>query len=280
MRKHVMLLLFLSSFSLSAQTIDVGVFTGGAFYSGDLNENKLDNYLQFLHSANGAFVRWNHGLVSMKLGFNMAKLSGDDQFGPYPERQLHFRTDLKELALTTQLNLIRWETSNYAAITPYLFGGVAVFRFNPEAQYDNKWIELQPIGTEGQGLPGYDEPYNLTQFAIPMGLGIKFEMSDRIALSFEFGARKLFTDYLDDIGGTSISYIELSRGSGPEVARISFPSVDPDKANEMGVLPRGNSSHKDWYYISGISITYSFDWTKSAIYTNSGKRFGCPTFKI
>lgn len=277
MRKHYFLILFLGSFSLSAQTFDIGAFTGGAFYSGDLNKNKLDNYLQFLHSANGAFVRWNQGVVSFKLGFNITKLSGDDLVGPYPERQLHFRTNLFELALTTQINLLRWEPSKYTAIEPYIFGGLAMYQFDPEAQYNGTWIRLQPLGTEGQGLAGYESPYELTQIAIPFGIGIKFEMSDKISLGFEFGVRKLFTDYLDDIGGTDINYEELSRGNGPLSAQMSFPFVDPEKTGEGTPLRRGNEK-VDGYFISGVSLAYTFDWSKSAQYKNSSNRFICPSF--
>ena len=279
MRKHFFLFLFLSSFSLSAQTLEVGIFTGGAFYSGDLNENKLDNYLQFLHSANGGFIRLNKGIISVKLGALVTKLSGDDAFGPYPSRQLHFRTNLSELSLTTQLNLIRWEPSRYTALEAYVFGGAAIFNFNPQAQYEGKWTDLQPLGTEGQGLPGYAEPYQLTQLAIPLGLGVKFKLSERFSLGFEFGGRKLFTDYLDDVGGTMIGYSELSRGNGPIAAQLSFPSVDPSVASEIDQGSRGNSIHNDWYYISGISLTYAFDWSKSAAYRGNLNRFGCPSFR-
>ena len=278
MRKHFVLLFFLCSFSLSAQTFDIGAFTGGAFYSGDLNKNKLDNYLQFLHSANGAFVRWNQGLVSFKLGFNITKLSGDDLVGPYPDRQLHFRTNLFELALTTQINLLRWEPSKYTAIEPYIFGGLAMYQFDPEAKYNGTWIRLQPLGTEGQGLVGFESPYELTQLAIPYGAGVKFELSRKISLSFEFGARKLFTDYLDDIGGTAISYEALSRGNGPVAAELSFPFVDPAKAEGGSPLRRGNKK-SDGYFIGGVSLVYTFDWSKSAAYKNSINRFICPSFK-
>ena len=43
------------------------------------------------------------------------------------------------------------------------------------------------------------KPYNLTQFAIPFGGGIKFRVSENVVLAYEVGFRKTFTDYLDDV---------------------------------------------------------------------------------
>ena len=34
------------------------------------------------------------------------------------------------------------------------FVGVGGFYFNPKAKYEGKWVSLQPLGTEGQGLNG------------------------------------------------------------------------------------------------------------------------------
>jgi hypothetical protein len=85
--------------------------------------------------------------------------------------------------------------------TPYFFGGLAVFRFNPYAFDENgEKVFLKPLSTEGQGLDGYNtKPYGLTQFALPAGFGLKYAFDDRVRLGFEVGLRKTFTDYLDDV---------------------------------------------------------------------------------
>ena len=36
----------------------------------------------------------------------------------------------------------------------YLFAGVGGFYFDPKAQFQNTWVRLKPLGTEGQGLEG------------------------------------------------------------------------------------------------------------------------------
>ena len=45
------------------------------------------------------------------------------------------------------------------------------------------------------------DPYSLSQFSIPMGLGIKLSLGEKFSLSAEYGVRMTFTDYLDDVGG-------------------------------------------------------------------------------
>jgi hypothetical protein len=43
-------------------------------------------------------------------------------------------------------------------ITPFLFGGIAVFKFNPTTEAaDGNTYELQPLGTEGQGTTEYPD---------------------------------------------------------------------------------------------------------------------------
>ena len=86
-------------------------------------------------------------------------------------RNLHFRNDLKEFAITGIYNFIAdGRNSNARAkFTPYVFGGLALVAHSPEAitlrsEFGSvtitdlsKWVKLQPLHTEGQGQPGYQK---------------------------------------------------------------------------------------------------------------------------
>ena len=65
------------------------------------------------------------------------------------------------------------------------------------------WIDLQPLGTEGQftGIAGTPKPYSLLQIGVPLGGGILYRLMDKWDLSLEFSYRFVFTDYLDDVSG-------------------------------------------------------------------------------
>ena len=126
---------------------------------------------------------------------------------------------------------------------------------NPTTEYNGEQIELQPIGTEGQGSSlSEKDQYNLTQLVVPLGVGFKINLGQRAAVSFEYGIRKTFTDYLDDVGeGNYIQPDLLAQENGDIAARLSDRSLSE---NPM-VGSRGNSATKDWYSMFGVMLTFS-----------------------
>ena len=58
--------------------------------------------------------------------------------------------------------------------------------------------------TEGQGTTSFQnrKPYSLTQLSIPFGGGVKIGVSDDFNIIIEYGLRKTFTDYIDDVSTT------------------------------------------------------------------------------
>ena len=62
---------------------------------------------------------------------------------------------------------------NRERFTPFVYAGAGMCWFNPQALYEGQWVELQPLGTEGQGLPQYPDrqPYAKYTFVFPFGGG-------------------------------------------------------------------------------------------------------------
>ncbi len=181
-----------------------------------------------------------------------------------------------EFSAQFELNFFQYFTgSKKHRFSPYIFGGVALFNFNPEAYYFNpttlegKWYDLQPLGTEGQGTVTRSsaKPYSLTQFAIPFGLGVKFSLSKSICLGAEWGLRKTFTDYIDDVSTTYMDHTTLSAEKGQIAAALADRTpelIDPDTnlpriPNEDG-MSRGNSETTDWYSFAGLTITFKLGY--------------------
>jgi len=136
-------------------------------------------------------------------------------------------------------------------------GGINIMRMNPKARYNGEWIELQPLGTEGQGssLTTAPKKYSLNQIVIPFGIGIKVNLSHHSSFSMEYGFRKTFTDYLDDVSGL---YPDLSV-LDPLARELSDRARNPEGINQSSYgLQRGNPADKDWYTVFGFSITYEF----------------------
>ncbi|QJW89198.1 outer membrane beta-barrel protein [Spirosoma taeanense] len=197
---------------------------GSSHYYGD-----VAGYRKFL-KATYIMPRWNVGLgytrqftpnFAARAMFTWARIAGDDytfnkndyvESGQQYARNLHFRNDLKEFALTGIYNFVAdGRNSNMRAkFTPYVFGGVALLAHSPEARtpappnnepYEaQKWVKLQPLHTEGQGQPGRDKPYSLVTASVPVGFGLRYALNESFNVAFEIGYRYSFTDYLDDVG--------------------------------------------------------------------------------
>ncbi|MCO6476268.1 MAG: outer membrane beta-barrel protein [Phaeodactylibacter sp.] len=266
----------LLSFSdLSAQGAELGIMAGGSLYSGDLSPKEFGLYTQDVSPAFGFFGRFNLGSAfALRLGLSLGKVSADDFDHGREDRGLNFRSNITEFALTGELNLFKLGSYQDRGVMPFVFAGVAVFHFNPEAEFDGDYIELQPLGTEGQGLPGYEEPYALTQIAIPLGLGVKFLLNETITLGLEFGGRKLFTDYLDDVSDTQANYFDILEGNGELAARLSRPTLK-DPGPETADYRRGGAFN-DWYYFGGLALSFRLQGGGGGF--GRGKGIGCPTF--
>lgn len=282
MKRILFLTIFVCYFPfVQAQDFEVGGAIGTALYSGDLAPDEFGVYFETLNPSAGVFLRLNAGQAfAGRISLNYARIGGDDLNGPHPDRGLSFRSDIVEFALTAELDLFRIGYPDVFQVEPYLFGGVAAFRFNPQTQFEGRWIPLQPLGTEGQGLEGYDAPYDLFQVAIPMGGGLKIHFNSVWTLGFEFGGRLLSTDYLDDVGTTDVNYNELLQGNGPLAAQLSNPSIE-NAGGEDIVYRRGGDSN-DWYYIGSVTLSYHFGsgggYGHLPRQRRGNRELGCPKF--
>lgn len=252
---------------MNAQHLEVGVLVGGANYVGDLSNNSSNLYLGETKLAAGAFVRQNFNhLFAARLSFNWARISGQDanvgNDDYVRDRNLSFRSSLLEFGLIGEFNILGYQPYALARpFSPYLFAGIAGTKFNPKARYQGDWVELQPLGTEGQGMQGFDSPYKRFAFAIPFGVGVKYALTDQLNLGLELGARPTFTDYLDDVSGDYVAYPQLLAGNGQLAAALGNRTGELGNGEPVVVetgLQRGDDAKKDWYFILGLTVSYNF----------------------
>jgi hypothetical protein len=257
----VVLGLFIAGKSVS-QAPELGLFLGGGYYIGDLNPYKHFYQTKFA----GGLIYRNQIKSSDRLSFRMHLFYGkvgandvDSKFEHHVNRNLNFTSTILEIGPALEIHFLPYEIgSSKRPGTPYLFFGLNYFKMNPMGLYNNEPIELQPLGTEGQGTSqNTNQPYKLNQLSIPMGIGLKFNLTNRIALGFEYGARKTFTDYLDDVSGSYVNTNILEEEAGILAAFMSDRSLVTEGAyaTNNGLL-RGNPNNKDWYHFFGITINY------------------------
>jgi len=241
----------LISYIAQAQTVELGLFGGGTYYLGELNPG-----LPFVNTqpAFGVSARYSKSTRwSYKLTYIRGKVTGsDDQFSGVVNRGLAFKSNINDFSLVAEFSFWDYFTgSKNDYFTPYLFAGVGFFTFTPMSL---DGVKLRPLGTEGQNDPtrGQD-PYNSYSVSVPFGVGLKYSVSRRIGLNFEWGMRKTFTDYIDDISTTY--YLDGSQIDPNVPAEILS---DPTMNHQQG-MQRGDPKNFDWVSYAGLTISYKID---------------------
>lgn len=235
-----------------AQTSELGVFVGKSYYLGDLNPS---SHFALSQSAGGVLYRYN---FNPRWAFKFNALFGsvmgsDNETNGNNPRNLSFRSSISELSAQIELNFFQlYNSKGKNPFSPYLFAGFSVFSFNPQANINNHWYDLQPLGTEGQGLEGRPDRYSLTNFSFPFGLGFKVNFLRNFSFGAEWGMRKTFTDYLDDVSTTYYDTDLLSINR----SEITSQLADRSEVKHPAGSGRGNSTTKDWYSFTGIWLTF------------------------
>jgi hypothetical protein len=159
-----------------------------------------------------------------------------------------------------------------------VFAGVAVYHFNPyTTDTAGRKYFLQPLSTEGQGFYQDRKPYKLTQFAIPFGGGFKAALGENLRVGVEFGIRKLFTDYLDDVSTTYVDPNLLLTNRGPKSVELAYREMElktgvPYQTGEN----RGNPKFKDWYYFTAVTTSIRLGSSGGGGGKAKRSRIGCP----
>jgi len=204
--------LFLISASLIAQRSEVGFGLGTFNYTGDL----VRNY-NFKYSKPAATVFYRSNLskvVSFRAAFTAGKIGASekpiDAFAV--NRNASFNLFLLEASTVMEYHFLNWrETKRFVRFTPYLFAGLGLFGISGNAQKNAE--------------------YSNVQGSIPFGAGVKYIYNPKWYFSLEFGIRKTFFDYLDNIS-----------------------AGDPRDKNYQ----YGNPNDNDNYYFLGITLTRTF----------------------
>ncbi|TRX50436.1 outer membrane beta-barrel protein [Fulvivirga sp. M361] len=209
----VLMLCMLCSSAWSQET-EIGFGIGGFKYSGDLSRGIN---LKSITPAGTVFFRNNlSNAVSFRVGLTAGQMAASDDKTPIDpfaqQRDASFDIFVFEASTVFEYHFLKWRQEHtLIRWTPYLFGGLAIFGLSGEGDKPAEYSNIQP--------------------AIPFGLGIKYILNPKWYMGVEFGARKIFFDYLDNV----------SEGDGT-IKNFDY----------------GNRFDNDSYYYFGVSMTYSF----------------------
>jgi len=224
--------IFLSNFlAVQAQEgAELGVFTGIAHYFGDLN---TDFQITDPKVAFGIVGRYNFNeRVSFKLAGAISQVAADDINSNNTferRRNLNFESSILDASAQIEFNFLPYiHGSKDEFFTPYLFAGFGITQFNPQTT------------------------------SLAFGAGLKVDINYEWSINVEFSARKLFTDYLDDVSTVYPETNDLENFRGDLSVALSDRSLPiPERIGEPG-RQRGNEQNKDSYAFLTVGIVYYF----------------------
>lgn len=230
----------------------------------------------------GAYVGYKYAIYQKfygRLDFTYGKVSGNDQLTGEIFRQnrnLHFKSHVFELALMAEyeipLNFRKGHIHDIKGVrgwgnggsSLFVFVGVGAFYFNPKAELEGVWYELQPLRTEGQGLPGGPKKYRRVAVSWPVGASITKRLAPQFSLGIELSYRFTTTDYIDDV---STSYfnpydVALYHETHPDIAAyFSNPALGASQGGLSNVVTspgqqRGDETDDDGWMLFSIKCQY------------------------
>lgn len=218
--------------------------------------------------------------LSNKTMLSYGWLHGDDKkttelFRSY--RNLNFRSPIVEFATQFEYSIIKEKQGHRYNLrrvrglkgfktNTYFFIGVGGFYFNPKGKYkDGKWVALQPLGTEGQGLVPTRKMYSRFSVCIPYGIGFKYGLNRRWSIGLEFGTRKTFTDYIDDVSSTYFDNQMLKEQRGDVAAYLADPSSQEHPNYTAAYQQRGDGKDKDSYMFMLLNFTVKLYTTRQGL---------------
>lgn len=271
--------------SYDRENYEIGFSVGVANYLGDLAKNEKPWFFgetqgKAFRPAVGVFYRSNfHKFLSFRAGMNVAQLYGNDALsspGTGREgRNLHFRSNVLDVTMMLEWNILPYKIGHYKyRFTPYIGFGVGGFYFNPKAKLNGDWVNLQELGTEGQGLIEYPNRTKYSKIAlnIPISFGGKLNVGRNWAIGMELQYRHTFTDYIDDVSTVypNLDYYDNNyiTAIADEARALSYRGDNLDTSN-LEDRKRGNSDKSDAYFFVLFNVSCKI----------GGNKNYCPKFR-
>lgn len=284
-----------TSLDFYAQFQEINAGVGYAYYYGDLNVTKSSSsaFSLFSEGVNTKNFKMSYSLgyrynfknyFSVGLNFYHLYLCGYDSDndatnnpadGAYQRRfrNLSFHTAVNEGFVDFRFEPLRTDkrwSKKSLHVSPYVGGGIGFFKFNPKTMYNGQEIELQPLGTEGQGLAGYGQKYSLFQMVVPISAGVKITPSNRrYSISLDFNYNFTFTDYLDDVSTVYAKQSDFQAAyqtADPSKYALVSALADRSAAKNAPGDKRGGSQNDDFFLTGQIKFSYYLSNTSKDSY--------------
>lgn len=184
--------------SLFESKYEIGINAGTLIYQGDLTPDAVGSFKTpgFVVGLYGS--RRLSNKLAARLDLSHGRLRGDD--AKYdnpdwrPERALKFKTPVTEVAALLVWNALGTDRR----FSPYLFAGLGYTFLKIDRDYSRfnyAYFADQGLGEYLQRDIEHDLPRS--EFMVPMGVGVRYALTDKLGLNLESAYRHISTDYLD-----------------------------------------------------------------------------------
>ncbi len=252
----LILIVFCSMQSIFAQRHELGISLGGANAIGDVGKGNYINPFPTKLSKDGSYYfpvsigalyRFNFNpYMGLRANFSYSRVGASDHLSGEQykrDRNLNFTNNIVEGAVLFEYNFTDINENQKSANAPYIFFGVGLSSFK------NRYYD---INDEETIL--YKKSERESKVVLPFGVGYKVKFNYNWVISLETGFRYTGSDGLD-YNNPRFTDKLLQAGA-----------LNPEIQEKIDSKVYGNLSNKDWYVITGLTLTYTFG--RPACYCN------------
>ncbi len=283
----------------------VGINAGIADLWGDVGTKSfVDHYTNGKYFnkpcfMGGVFGRYTaHPMLAIRLGVNYGTLYATDAWNEKKAKEAKnveadayqrylrnqdVRANIWEGSLLVEVMPLRANSESRSSgrrLQPYLAVGVAGFTYKPQTSLIDRvtgaktWVDTRDLHLEGEDLEftkatehHSKKSYNWV-LAVPVGLGLRWDINKQMAIGAEYLFRFTTTDRLDNVSSEYASADYFDRNLPPDKAALAKQVYDKSWAIEPGVkhepwTKRGNKEIKDNYSTLSIMFIYRLNSNKT-----------------
>ncbi len=200
-------------------------------------------------------------VIGLRLEYIQGNIAADDANGTYKFRNTNFRSSISEIALVGEFHPLAVSyLKPPPRLSPYVAAGIGYFTFNPQTNYKGNWIDLKPLRTEGQGFAEYPDrkEYKLASISLPLGAGLKYELSPFFTVRGEVLFRYTLTDYLDDAKSTSVDpslyFKYFSEQKAALASALTNRTKEKNPASPHNLVYKGSNNNNDAFVTVNIKF--------------------------
>ncbi|UZR95113.1 outer membrane beta-barrel protein [Chondrinema litorale] len=235
----IVLFLFSISTNLFAQ-FSAAIGPGFASYSGDVSGEKFNDIRPALNME--LWYQFNRNLY-LKTGASIYQIAATDVF---EDRNRDFKATNFELYTSLMLGgAPEWK------LMPFGYAGVGLSTNDPQYAMNTDqgkvFLDAKELNTESRDIPG-------AELIVPMGIGLRYRLNDRIAIVADGGLRFTTSDLLDGLSTRTIEVASLS-----QEAVNYFETIRPNGINGAETIGNGNPEKNDVYGIFSVKILFNLN---------------------